>query len=115
MPGHTRNVPAALMAADIVISASTDPEAFGRVAAEAQAMGKAVVATAHGGALETIVDGQTGILVPPGDAPAMAAAIIQIIKKGGFDAIEARNRIKTQFSTQSLQRKTLSVYNDLLK
>ena len=41
--------------------------------------------------------------------------IIQIIKKGGFDAIEARNRIKTQFSTQSLQRKTLSVYNDLLK
>jgi len=115
MPGHTRDVPTALMAADIVISASTDPEAFGRVAAEAQAMGKAVVATAHGGALETIVDGQTGILVPPGDAPAMAAAIIRIIKKGGFDAVEARNRIKAQFSTQSLQRKTLSVYNDLLK
>ena len=115
MPGHTRDVPTALMAADIVISASTDPEAFGRVAAEAQAMGKAVVATAHGGALETIVDGQTGILVPPGDARAMAAAIIQIIKKGGFHAIEARNRIKAQFSTQSLQRKTLSVYNDLLK
>ena len=115
MPGHTNDVPTALMAADIVISASTDPEAFGRVAAEAQAMGKAVVATAHGGALETVLDGETGILVPPNDARAMASAIEKIIKDTHFDAIAARKRIATQFSTQSLQVKTLAVYNDLLK
>jgi len=103
------------MAADVVLSASTDPEAFGRVAAEAQAMGKAVVATAHGGALETVLDGKTGILVPPHDAKTTALAISQIINSSDFDATAARKRIATQFSTQSLQRKTLSVYNDLLK
>lgn len=115
LPGHSRDVPAALMAADIVVSASTDPEAFGRVAAEAQAMGKPVIATAHGGALETVLDGETGYLVPPGDAKAMAAAIERAAQNTNFDAISARKRIAAQFSTQSLQRKTLAVYNDLLK
>lgn len=114
MPGHTKEVPVALMAADIVLSASTDPEAFGRVAAEAQAMGKAVVATAHGGSLETVLDGKTGILVPPHDAKAMARAITDIIENKDFDAIAARKRITAQFSTRNLQRKTLAVYNDLL-
>ncbi len=115
MPGHSRDVPTALMAADIVVSASTDPEAFGRVAAEAQAMGKPVVATAHGGALETVLDGKTGYLVPPSDARAMAKAIERAVKNTNFDAKAARERIAAQFSTQNLQRKTLAVYNDLLK
>jgi len=112
--GHTKDVPAALMAADIVISASTDPEAFGRVAAEAQAMGKPVIATAHGGALETVIDGQTGILVPPHDSGAIASAVLKVVDEGSFDAIATRKRICEQFSTRSLQVKTLSVYNDLL-
>ena len=51
------------------------PEGFGRVIVEAQAMGRPVVATDHGGARETIVPGETGWLVPPGDAAALAAAI----------------------------------------
>ena len=115
MPGHTADVPTALKAADIVVSASTDPEAFGRVAAEAQAMSKPVVATAHGGALETVLDGKTGYLVPPSDAAAMASAIDRAVKTLDFDAIAARDRVSAQFSTQSLQRKTLAVYNALLK
>ena len=63
------------MLADIVVSASTRPEGFGRVIAEAQAMGRPVIATDHGGARESVIPGETGFLVPPGDAEALARAI----------------------------------------
>ena len=53
--GHCDDMPAAYLAASIVVSASTDPEAFGRVPAEASAMGRPVIATDHGGARETIL------------------------------------------------------------
>jgi glycosyltransferase involved in cell wall biosynthesis len=49
------------------VSASTEPEAFGRVAVEAQAMGKPIIASAHGGSLETVKDGETGWLFANGD------------------------------------------------
>lgn len=113
-PGHSRDVPTALAAADVVISASTDPEAFGRVAAEAQAMQKPVVATAHGGALETVVDSETGYLVTPSDAKALADGIQKALDWPNYDGNAARARILAQFSTKSLQAKTLAVYNDLL-
>ena len=64
---HEQDMAAAYMLADVVVSASTDPEAFGRVAAEALAMGRPVVATDHGGSRETVVPGETGWLVRPGD------------------------------------------------
>ena len=47
---------------DFVVSASTDPEAFGRIAVEAQAMGKFVIASNHGGSTETVINGKTGYL-----------------------------------------------------
>ena len=53
-----RDMPAAYMLSDVVVSASTDPEGFGRVIVEAQAMGRPVVATDHGGARETIIPGR---------------------------------------------------------
>ncbi len=115
MPGHSRDVPAALASADVVISASTDPEAFGRVAAEAQAMQKPVVATAHGGALESIVDRKTGYLVTPGDDIALAKGIEKALNWKNYDGPTARSRISTNFSTKSLQAKTLALYKDLLK
>jgi len=62
-------------AADIAVSASTEPEAFGRVAIEAQAMETGIIATAHGGSLETVIDGETGLLVEPSNASAMADAV----------------------------------------
>src|SRR5258707_4574050 len=65
-----RDMPAAYVLADVVVSASTDPEGFGRVILEAQAMGRPVVATDHGGARETILPGATGWAPPPrGPAP----------------------------------------------
>ena len=66
--GHCNDMPAAYMLADVVVSASTQPEAFGRTAAEAQAMGRPVIATDHGGARETVLPGKTGWLTPPGDS-----------------------------------------------
>jgi glycosyltransferase involved in cell wall biosynthesis len=119
IPGHSRDMPAALAASDMVVSASTDPEAFGRVAIEAQAMQTPVIATAHGGALETVADGQTGFLVSPSDAKALADGIRKALSWKDYNGDAARARITANFSTESLQRKTLkiyrAIYNDLLK
>ena len=62
IPGDGKDMPAAYMLADVVVSASTFPEGFGRVAVEAQAMGKPVIATDHGGSRETVLPGETGWL-----------------------------------------------------
>ena len=60
---------------DLVVSASTEPEAFGRVAVEAQAMARPVIASAHGGSLETVKDNKTGWLFNNGDAEDLAAKL----------------------------------------
>lgn len=66
-------------ASDIVVVPSTEPEPFGLVAVEAMAAGKPVVGTAHGGLLDIIENGETGILVRPSDAESMAAALQRLI------------------------------------
>jgi len=110
LAGHSGDMPTAYAASDIVICPSTDPEAFGRTAAEAQAMGKPVIASAHGGALETVVDGRTGWLVAPANVPELCEAI----KRGGAGLSDvgetARARILEKFSKTSLQIATLEVY-----
>lgn len=75
LAGSRRDVPGLLAAADLAFSASTQPEAFGRAAIEAEAMETPVIATDHGGSRETVLPGRTGWLVTPGDAAAMVAAI----------------------------------------
>lgn len=75
LAGSRNDVPALLKASDIAFSVATQPEAFGRAAIEAGAMETPVIATAHGGSLETVRDGETGWLVPPGNVPALANAI----------------------------------------
>ena len=62
---HCDDMPAAYMLTDVVVSASTDPEAFGRILVEAQALGRPVVASDHGGARETVIEGETGWPVDP--------------------------------------------------
>jgi glycosyltransferase involved in cell wall biosynthesis len=110
---HSSDMPKVFASADVVISASTDPEAFGRVAAEAQAMGKPVVATAHGGALETIEDGVTGRLVPPGDAASLAQACAEVLG-WEYDGAGARARIHQFFSDTRLKHDVLAVYAEVL-
>ena len=113
------DMPAALMLADVVVSASTDPEAFGRVAAEAQAMGRPVVATDHGGSRETVIDGATGWLVPPGDAAALAQALGEAIALGEAERAElaatARRHIAERFTVDRMCEQTLALYSSLLE
>ncbi len=112
--GSCHDMPAAYRVASCAISASTDPEAFGRVAVEAQAMGRAVVATNHGGARETVDDGVTGALVEPGNAAKMAEAMnaFLTLDQDTSDRIGklARLRIQRMFSTTRMQKATLDVY-----
>lgn len=78
----------------LVVSASTEPEAFGRVVVEAQAMGIPVVASAHGGSLETVIDGKTGWLFINGEASDLADKLRQaldsekVLKKMGAMALQ---------------------------
>ena len=82
---HCNDMPAAYMLADVVVSASLEPEAFGRVIVEAQALGRPVVATDHGGARETIVPGHTGWLVKPGNIVALSNAIEEALSLNEYD------------------------------
>jgi len=118
MTEHVADMPAAYRAAGIVVSASTEPEAFGRVAAEASAMQRAVIATDHGGARETILPGVSGILVAPGDAGALAAALAGLLqaRDDARVAMGARGRdhIARNFSVARMTADTLSLYRELL-
>lgn len=115
---HCRDMPAAFMLADVVVSASTDPEAFGRVAAEAQAMGRPVVASDHGGSREIVVPDKTGWLVRPGDAAALAASIGEALALDagarGTLAAQAIERVRAEYSREQMCAATLAVYAELL-
>jgi glycosyltransferase involved in cell wall biosynthesis len=116
--GHCADMPAALMLADVVVSASTEPEAFGRAVIEAQAMERVVIAAGHGGAAETVKHGETGILVPPGDAAALAAAITAVLALPSADrrALGARARasVLEHYTVAAMQQATLAVYAEVL-
>ncbi len=116
---YCADMPAALMLADVVVSASTVPEGFGRVSVEAQAMGRPVIATAHGGSLETVVDGHTGWLVPVNDADAMAAAVKVALGMTGTarEKIAARTRqhVVDNFTVEKMCDATMDVYRSFLK
>jgi glycosyltransferase involved in cell wall biosynthesis len=106
------------MLADVVVSASTSPEGFGRIAAEAQAMGRPVVATDHGGSRETVVPGVTGWLTPPGDPAALAAAIGAGLALGLEERTQWARRaiahIAANFTREAMCSRTIDVYEELL-
>jgi len=116
--GHVSDMAAAYLAADIVVSASTDPEAFGRVAAEAGAMGRPVIATDHGGARETILRGASGELVTPGDADALARALERMIAASpqtrAAMGAAARVHIAENFTRERMCADTLALYRRLI-
>ncbi len=112
--GHCDDMAAAYSWADLVISASTRPEAFGRVAIEAQAMARPVIATDHGGAQETVKPGETGFLVPPGEPQAMATALERFLDMSEQDLAKmgaaARINAVEVFSIERMIGATLAVY-----
>ncbi|MEO1330920.1 MAG: glycosyltransferase family 4 protein [Pseudomonadota bacterium] len=117
--GACEDMPAAYRLGDLAVSASTDPEAFGRVAVEAQAMGLPVIATAHGGALETVAAGETGWLVAPRSPEALAEALAEALgmaAEGRWAMSEAAvARARERFSVAAMQSSTLAVYRELLE
>ena len=115
----TDDMPAALMLADVVAMPSTIPEPFGRVALEAQAMGRPVVAFKHGGAIESIQEGETGWLAEPNNVEDLARCLQLALKLGPRQrtiwAKRARAHAESAFSTQQMCEKTLEIYADFLQ
>ena len=116
---HCDDMPAAYMLTDVVVSASTDPEAFGRILIEAQALGRPIVASNHGGAQETVIEGETGWLFPPGDVDALATLLDQVLNLSGEDRAvlsdKAIANARENFSKQVMCDKTLDVYREILR
>lgn len=115
---HIVDMPVAYLAADIVVSASTDPEAFGRVAAEAGAMGRPVVATDHGGSREIILRDKSGLLIAPGDPLALSAAIDKLAAAGPefrrHMGEAARAHVTSHFTVERMCADTIALYRELL-
>ncbi len=114
--GNEPNVKALYGIADIVLSTSVEPEAFGRTIIEAQSMEKIVIATNIGGAVETIEDGVTGFHVPAGDSDALAQKIEHCLSMIGSKehkeiTTKARKSVGSKFSLNTMLKKTLSIYN----
>jgi len=124
-PGHCADMPAAYLAAAVVVAPSTEPEAFGRVAVEAQAMGAPVVVSDLGASRETVLAAPqapparaTGWRAPPGDSAALAEAIAQALGLAATAreqlALRARDFVRDRFSIDGMCAATLEIYESLL-
>lgn len=105
--GFRRDVPALLKLCDVVAHTSTAPEPFGRVIVEAMLAGRPIVASAAGGVPEIIEAGRTGLLVPPGDPEALAAALARMRTEPGLAAglaAAAKADALARFSLPSMLR-----------
>jgi glycosyltransferase involved in cell wall biosynthesis len=95
------------------------PESFGRAAVEPQVMGKPVIASDHGGTAETIVPGETGWLVAPGDSEAWARALAEAMDAGParLRAIgeRAANRSRRLYPVEAMCEATLAAYQRVLE
>jgi glycosyltransferase involved in cell wall biosynthesis len=118
-------MPAAFLAASVVTVPSTEPEAFGRVAVEAQAMGTPVVVSDLGAVPETVLSppdhlpsARTGWRVPAGHPIALADAIEEVLLLGASArealASRAREHVERHFSLSQMVSATLGVYEALL-
>jgi glycosyltransferase involved in cell wall biosynthesis len=117
--GHCSDMPAAYLLADVAILPTIVPESFGRAAVEPQAMGRPVIASSHGGTVETVADGTSGWLVPPGDAQAWGGAMTRAIDLGPGRRLEmgqvGMNRTRQLYRVDAMCAATLAAYEQVLK
>ena len=115
---HCKNMPLAYKISDIVVSASVEPEAFGRVAVEAQSMEKPIIASDIGGSNETVIDNVTGFLFQSGNAEALSKKIVEALQLDESRlksiGIEGRKNIIKKFNVEKMCFSTYSEYKKLL-
>ena len=116
---HCEEMPIAYKVANLVVSSSVEPEAFGRVAVEAQSMEVPIIASDIGGSIETIVKDKTGFLFKSADANALAESIIMVMKKDynslksiGF---EGRKNVLKKFDVDKMCHTTFTEYKKLIE
>jgi len=115
---HCKNMPLAYKISDLVVSPSIEPEAFGRIAVEAQSMEKLIIASDIGGSNETIINNKTGFLFESGSSEALSKKIIEVLsldesvlKSMGN---EGRKNIIKKFNVEKMCFSTYSEYKKLL-
>jgi|TARA_B100001540_G_scaffold281695_1_gene271943 glycosyltransferase involved in cell wall biosynthesis len=115
---HCKNMALAYKISDIIVSASIEPEAFGRVAVEAQSMQKIIIASNIGGSNETIIDEKTGFLFDAGSAKSLSAKILKVLSmdKNLLKSIgnEGRKNVTKKFNVEKMCFSTYSEYKKLI-
>ena len=116
---HCRSMPVAYSISNVVVSSSIEPEAFGRVSVEAQAMAKPIVASDIGGSKETIINGKSGFLFKSGD-PRELAKVLNNIMELNEEALysignEGRKNVMKKFDVEKMCYSTFTEYQKLIK
>ena len=115
---HCKNMPVAYKISNFVVSASIEPEAFGRVSVEAQSMRKPILASNIGGSKETIIDNKTGILFESGNSEEMSKKIIELLNLDESTlnqmGIEGRKNVINKFNVEKMCFSTYSEYKKLI-
>jgi len=115
---HCDNMPLAYKISDLIVSASIEPEAFGRVSVEAQSMEKPIVASDIGGANETIMANKTGFLFKAGNPESLSKKIVEVLNLQESTlksmGIEGRKNVISKFNVEKMCFSTYSEYKKLL-
>ncbi len=116
---HCKEMPLAYSLADVVVSASIEPEAFGRVSVEAQSMGKPIIASNIGGSKETVINKKTGYLYKHDDPRELAKILNTVIELSPDDlksiGNEGRKNITKKFDVETMCQSNLKEYRRLIK
>ncbi len=115
--GFVEDVPAAMRALDIVVHASTEPEPFGLVIVQAMACGRAVIVSAGGGAMELVESSVTALAHPPGDAQALALAVVRLAADTGLRrqmGAAGRQQVRTRFTPPQMAERIIALYANVV-
>ena len=115
---HLELIPIAYEISDVVVSSSTQPEAFGRVSVEAQSMEKPIIASNIGGSNETIINEKTGFLFEAGDSKKLSEKLGEILNLSDLTlngiGAEGRKNVTKKFNVEKMCNSTYSEYKKLL-
>ena len=116
---HAKEIPVAYYISDVVVSSSIEPEAFGRVSVEAQAMRRPILASDHGGSKETIINGKSGFLFENNKPDVLAENLNKLMEmdKDKLQSIgnEGRKNILKKFDVEQMCNSTFIEYKKLIK